>query len=92
MTLQHGSGFLPYIDMNQPWIYMCSPSQSPLPPPSPSHPSAPLLVHPSTPAPSTCLMRPIPDKQFVFNFCSFIILRVLYEWNQNSPLGQIFCT
>ena len=26
--------FLPYIDMNQPWIYMCSPSRSPLPPPS----------------------------------------------------------
>ena len=26
--------FLPYIDMNQSWIYMCSPSQSPLPPPS----------------------------------------------------------
>ena len=25
--------------MNQPWIYMCSPSQFPLPPPSPSHPS-----------------------------------------------------
>ena len=31
--------FLPYIDMNQPWIYMCSPSQFPLQPPSPSHPS-----------------------------------------------------
>ena len=31
--------FLPYIDINQPWIYMCSPSRSPLPPPSPSHPS-----------------------------------------------------
>ena len=30
---------LSYIDMNQPWIYMCSPSRSPLPPPSPSHPS-----------------------------------------------------
>ena len=30
---------LPYIDMNQPWIYMCSPSQSPLPPPSPPDPS-----------------------------------------------------
>ena len=28
-----------FIDMNQPWIYMCSPFQSPLPPPSPSHPS-----------------------------------------------------
>ena len=25
--------------MNQSWIYMCSPSQSPLLPPSPSHPS-----------------------------------------------------
>ena len=25
--------------MNQPWIYMCSPSWSPLPHPSPSHPS-----------------------------------------------------
>ena len=31
--------FLLYIDMNQPWSYMCSPSRSPLPPPSPSHPS-----------------------------------------------------
>ena len=31
--------FLPYIDMNQLWIYMYSPSQSSLPPPSPSHPS-----------------------------------------------------
>ena len=31
--------FLPYIVMNQPWIYRCSPSQYPLLPPSPSHPS-----------------------------------------------------
>ena len=31
--------FLPYIDMNQPWIYICSQSQTPLLPPSPSHPS-----------------------------------------------------
>ena len=30
---------LPYIDMNQPWVYMCSPSRSPLPPSSRSHPS-----------------------------------------------------
>ena len=35
IILQYCSGFLSYIDMNQPWIYMCSP----LPPPSPSHPS-----------------------------------------------------
>ena len=25
--------------MNPPWVYMCSPSWTPLPPPSPSHPS-----------------------------------------------------
>ena len=31
--------FLPYIDMNQPWVYMCLTSRNPLPPPSTSHPS-----------------------------------------------------
>ena len=31
--------FLPYIDVNQPRVYMCSPSCTPLPPPSLSHPS-----------------------------------------------------
>ena len=30
---------LPYIDMNPPWVYMCSPSWTPLPPPSLYHPS-----------------------------------------------------
>ena len=42
--------FLPYIDMNQPCIYMCSPSRSPsrLPP----HPTP--LGLPSAPALSTC--------------------------------------
>ena len=33
------SWFLPDIDMNQPWVYMCSPSRTPLPPPSLPHPS-----------------------------------------------------
>ena len=40
---------LPCIDMNPPWVYMCSPSWTPLPPPSPSHP----LGLPSAPALST---------------------------------------
>ena len=30
---------LPYINMNLPWVYMCSQSWTPLPPPSPYHPS-----------------------------------------------------
>ena len=30
---------LSYIEMKQPWVYMCSPSRSPLPPPFPPAPS-----------------------------------------------------
>ena len=30
---------LPYIHMNQPWVYICSLSWTSLPPPSPTHPS-----------------------------------------------------
>ena len=30
---------LPYIDLNPPWVYMCFPSWTPLPLPSPLHPS-----------------------------------------------------
>ena len=30
---------LPYINMNLPWVYTCSPSWTPLPPPSLYHPS-----------------------------------------------------
>ena len=30
---------LPYINMNPPWVYTCSPSWTALPPPSPYHPS-----------------------------------------------------
>ena len=44
--------FLPYIDMNQPWIYMCSPTLSCLP----LHPIP--LGLPSAPALSTRLMHP----------------------------------
>ena len=39
ITLQYCGGFLSYIHMNQPWVYMCSPSWPSLPPPSPSHSS-----------------------------------------------------
>ena len=31
---------LPYINMHPPWMYTCSPSWTPLPPPSPYHPSS----------------------------------------------------
>ena len=41
--------FFSYIDMNQPWIYMCSPFQSPLPH---LHPIP--LGLPSAPSPNKC--------------------------------------
>ena len=51
ITLQYCSGFLPYIDMIQPWVYVCSLSWTPLPiPPHPipqDHPSASALSTPS---------------------------------------------
>ena len=39
ITFQYCKWVLSYIDMNQPWIYMYSPSRSPLPPPSLPDPS-----------------------------------------------------
>ena len=30
---------LPYIDLNPPWVYLCSPFWTPFPPPIPPHPS-----------------------------------------------------
>ena len=54
ITLQYCSGVLSHIDMNQPWIYMYSPSRSPLPPPSPPDPSGSSQCT----GQSTCLMHP----------------------------------
>ena len=52
---------MPYIDVNQPWVYMCSPSWTPshLPP----HPIP--LGHPSSPVPSTLSHASNLDWQFV---------------------------
>ena len=46
--------FLPYIDMTQPWVYMCPPSQTPLPPPFPSHSSG-LSQCTSSECPVSCI-------------------------------------
>ena len=39
IALQYCSVFFSYIDVNQPWTYLYSPSRSPLPPPSPPNSS-----------------------------------------------------
>ena len=52
---------LPYIDLNPPWVYMCSPSWTPLH--LPPHPIP--LGHPSAPAPSTLSHASNLDWRFV---------------------------
>ena len=54
--------FLPYIDMSQPQVYMCPPSQTPHPPPSPSHPSG--LC-----SPSHCFECPVACIEFGLVIC-----------------------
>ena len=65
---------LPYIDMNPPWVYMCSPSWTPshLPP----HPIP--LGHPSAPAPSTLYHALNLDWWFVSHV-------IIYTFQCHSP-------
>jgi len=63
---------LPYVDLNPPWVYMCSPSQTPLPPP-------PIpLGYPSGPAPSTLYHASNQDWQFVSHM-------IIYLFQCHSP-------
>ena len=64
---------LPYIDMNPPWVYMCSPSWTPFPPPSPSHPSGS----------SQCTIpkHPVP--------CIERALAIHFNGNVSMPFSQV---
>ena len=65
---------LPYINMNLPWVYTCSPSWTLLPPPS--HPIP--LGHPSAPAPSILNHASNLDWWFVSHM-------ILYMFQCHSP-------
>ena len=64
---------LPYNDLNPPWVYMCSPSRTPLPPPIP-------LGHPSAPAPSTLYHTSNLDWQFISHM-------IIYMFQCHSPIS-----
>ena len=64
---------LPYINMNPPWVYTCSPSWTPLPPPSPYHPSgSPQCTSPKHPV--SCIK---PGLAIRFNKVHLVNL---YSW------------
>ena len=68
---------LPYIDMNLPWVYMCSPSWTPshlLPHPIP-------LGHPSAPALSTLYHASNLDWRFVSHV-------IIYMFQCHSPISS----
>ena len=68
---------LPYINMNPPWVYMCSQSWTPpLPPPPPS------LYHPSGSSQCTSPKHPVSWSNLDWWFVSYMIL---YMFQCHSP-------
>ena len=74
---------LPYVNMNLPWVYTCSPSWTPLPPPTPYHTSGSFqCISPKHPV--SCI-EPGLAIRFLYDiihvsmpfswFCLFFILR-----------------
>ena len=70
---------LPYIDVNSPWVFMCSPSWTPLPPPSPSHLSGSSLC--------TSAQHPVSRINLGWRFVSHMII---YMFQCHSPISS--CT
>ena len=75
---------LPYIDMNQPWVYMCPPSWTPyhLPP----HPIP--QGHPSATAPSTLFHASNLDWQSVSHMIIYMFQCYSFKSSHPRPLPQ----
>ena len=68
---------LPYIDLNLPWVYMCSPSWThPHLPPHPIH-----LGHPSAPAPNILYDASNLDWRFISHM-------IIYMFQCHSPISS----
>ena len=90
---------LSYIEMNQPWVYMCSPFQSPLPPPSPPDPSrssqctrSERLSHASNkenPIKKECQVALLPQKLTLCSLFWLILLEINPEYSLEELLLQL---
>ena len=75
---------LQYIKMNPPWVYMCSPSWKPLPPPSPPHPSGSSQCT-SPEHPVSCIE---PDWQFISHMLLYMFQSRFPKSSHPHPLPQ----
>ena len=71
--------FLPYINMNQPWVHMCLPSWTPLPPPSSLHPSE-LSQNSGFECPASCI-------DLYWSYVTYGNIRVSMLFSQIIPLA-----
>ena len=68
---------LPYIDMNPPWVYVCSPSWTPLPPSFPTHPSGS----------SQCTSPEHPSLTLKLDWW-FVSHTIIYMFQCHSPISS----
>ena len=79
---------LPYTDLNLPWMYMCSPSWTPLPPSSPSHPSGSSQCT-SPEHPVSCIDL---DWRFISHMIIYMFQRHSTISSHPHPLPQMYKT
>ena len=77
---------LPYINMYPPQVYTCSPSWTPLPPPSPYHPSGSSQCT-SPKHPVSCIEPGLATRFKLNSICSFISFNILFPLCQGLKWG-----
>jgi len=91
---------LPHINMNPPWVYTCSPSWTPLPTPSPYHPSRSFFqILAISHKEKKCFLSMMYFNKFylftiimiihILEFISFIWLSLLHNLNQGQRVELI---
>ena len=74
---------LPYINMNPSQVYMCSPSWTPLPPPSPYHPSG--LSQCTSPKHPVSYIKPGLATRFICGTFYLLIYYILHSFYYALP-------